>query len=149
MDKGSLRNLIKKACELNRKFSEPELALIAVQILNGLSYLHLVAKQAHLDIKPENILVNSEGLMKLTDFGISRDFSTSKDFMKTFIGTLQYMSPERMESQKYNYLSDMWSFGLLMMELALLKYPFLEGRKAKEYIHLYQFIKSNHGNFCV
>ena len=97
MDRGSLRDIMTKTRQKNYKFKESELALIAIQILNGLSYLHIVAKQAHLDIKPENILINSDGLLKLTDFGISKDFSTSQDFMKTFLGTLQYMSPERME----------------------------------------------------
>ena len=55
----------------------------------------MVAKQAHLDIKPENILINSHGFVKLSDFGISRSFDESQHFMKTFVGTMNYMSPER------------------------------------------------------
>jgi len=91
MDKGSLRDLIKKRLIL----SEGIVALVAVQVLSGLSYLHNVARQAHLDIKPENILINSQGLVKLSDFGISRDFEDSHILMKTVMGTMTYMSPER------------------------------------------------------
>ena len=91
MDKGSLKDVIKKKV----RPTESVLCLIAVQILNGLSYLHTVAKQAHLDIKPENILVNSRGYVKLSDFGISKGFEETHNYMKTFIGTMNYMSPER------------------------------------------------------
>lgn len=97
MDRGSLRDLIKKVKEKGLNLEENVLALIAIQILNGLCYLHTVARQVHLDIKPENILVNSDGILKLTDFGISRDFNNSQELMSTFIGTMAYMSPERIE----------------------------------------------------
>lgn len=64
-------------------------------MLSGLAYLHVVAKQAHLDIKPENVLINSRGYVKLSDFGLSRSFEETQHFMKTFVGTMTYMSPER------------------------------------------------------
>jgi len=96
MDKGSLRELIKKNNENKHEIPEHILAMLALQILSGLSYLHIVARRAHLDVKPENILFNFEGDAKLTDFGIAREFNNSQDFMKTFIGTVAYMSPERM-----------------------------------------------------
>lgn len=97
MDNGSLRDFIKKVKKKNYKIPENILALIAIQILNGLCYLHLVAKQAHLDVKPENILINNDGMLKLTDFGISKDFNNSQELMNTFVGTMAYMSPERIE----------------------------------------------------
>lgn len=61
MDCGSLRELMKTAQQKKFCFTESMLALIAVQILGGISFLHVAAKQAHLDIKPENILINSLG----------------------------------------------------------------------------------------
>ena len=101
MDGGSLRDFIKKIKEKKiEKIPEKVLALIAIQILNGLSYLHLVVKQVHLDIKPENILINKDGILKLTDFGISKDFNSSQELMNTFVGTMAYMSPERIEVKK-------------------------------------------------
>lgn len=62
-----------------------------MQILCGLSYLHSV-NMIHRDIKPANILINSKGEVKITDFGISKEFSDD-DFSKTFVGTTSYMSP--------------------------------------------------------
>jgi serine/threonine protein kinase len=63
--------------------------------LHGLDYLHKQKKLIHRDIKPSNILVNSEGLVKISDFGVSGQLMNSKDQRNTWIGTVTYMSPER------------------------------------------------------
>jgi len=59
--------------------------------LYGLGYL-VYERRLHRDIKPQNILVNTSGQVKLTDFGISRELSTAV-LAKTFIGSFKYMSP--------------------------------------------------------
>jgi serine/threonine protein kinase len=61
------------------------------QILQGLLYLHKVKHQIHRDLKPGNVLINTEGLVKLTDFGIARTLETSAGFCSTFVGTKTYM----------------------------------------------------------
>lgn len=119
MDRGSIRDLSKNS----KKISEENLSIIALQALNGLCYLHMVARRAHLDIKPENLLLNSKGEVKISDFGIAREFNSSQEFMKTFIGTYAYMSPERMSNQNYNHTSDIWSLGVTLIELATGEYP--------------------------
>lgn len=58
-------------------------------------YLHIVGKQVHRDIKPGNILMNSKGEVKLTDFGISKELDETSQLCSTFLGTKAYMSPER------------------------------------------------------
>lgn len=76
----------------------------------------------HRDIKPSNILVNSRGNIKLCDFGVSGELVNS--IADTFVGTSTYMAPERIQGGKYTVKSDVWSFGLTMMELALGHFPF-------------------------
>lgn len=139
MDRGSLRDIITIIQKKNIKVPEEIIAMITLQILNGLAFLHSVTRQVHLDIKPENILYNSKGMVKLTDFGISRDFEQSQEFMKTVVGTISYMSPERLAAQKYNAKSDIWSLGITVIELATGEYPL---EKSNSYIQLYQYLKT-------
>lgn len=81
----------------------------------------------HRDIKPDNILINRKGMVKLTDFGISKQL-TGEDtgLAKTFVGTLTYMSPERMQGEKYTYTGDIWSLGIVIVELMTGRFPFKE-----------------------
>lgn len=94
------------------------------QILKGLHYLHRVKHTMHRDIKPDNVLLNSRGEVKLSDFGICSELANTSALALTFIGTLSYMSPERMEHSTYNYSADLWSFGLVLYELASGRYPY-------------------------
>jgi serine/threonine protein kinase len=73
MDAGSLENIIKiyNLAQIKPRINENILAKIALQILCGLSYLH-TSNQLHRDVKPANILINSKGEVKLTDFGICK-----------------------------------------------------------------------------
>ncbi|KAE9377944.1 kinase-like protein [Stipitochalara longipes BDJ] len=98
------------------------LGKIAEATLGGLTYLYTKHHIMHRDIKPSNILVNSKGQIKLCDFGVSGELVNS--VADTFVGTSTYMAPERIQGQKYTVKSDVWSFGLAIMELAIGKFPF-------------------------
>lgn len=125
MDLGSLDKVIEKIKNIPPPSTpEPILAKIAQEILQGLLYLHKVKHQIHRDIKPGNILINSEGLVKLTDFGISRTVENTSGFSETFVGTKSYMSPERFKGDEYSFDSDIWSFGLILYELAMGTFPY-------------------------
>jgi len=73
MDAGSLENIIKiyNLAQVKHYIDEHILVKIALQILCGLSYLHS-NNQLHRDVKPANVLINTKGEVKLTDFGISK-----------------------------------------------------------------------------
>jgi len=98
------------------------LGKIAEATLGGLTYLYTKHHIMHRDIKPSNILVNSKGFIKLCDFGVSGELVNS--IADTFVGTSTYMAPERIQGEKYTVKSDVWSFGLSIMELAIGKFPF-------------------------
>ncbi|KAI2630017.1 kinase-like domain-containing protein [Xylaria nigripes] len=98
------------------------LGKIAEATLGGLTYLYSKLHIMHRDIKPSNILTNSKGHIKLCDFGVSGELVNS--IAVTFVGTSTYMAPERIQGEKYTVKSDVWSFGLTIMELAIGKFPF-------------------------
>ncbi|KAJ2768914.1 MAP kinase kinase (MEK), partial [Coemansia nantahalensis] len=99
----------------------PVVGRVTFSVLQGLKYLYEDLRVMHRDIKPSNILLNSLGFIKLCDFGISKEMVSS--IANTFVGTASYMSPERMIGGSYTVKSDIWSFGLTLMELVLGRYP--------------------------
>ncbi|TMW56874.1 hypothetical protein Poli38472_006884 [Pythium oligandrum] len=119
MDGGSLENVIHQLGTIPEKV----LGNIAFQILYALSYLK-THKRVHRDIKPPNILLNSRGEIKLSDFGIATELSNSIAMCGTFVGTFRYMSPERFQHKPYGYSSDIWSLGLVLMEAATGVFPY-------------------------
>ena len=121
MDGGSLANVLSQVGPI----PERVLASMAFQILWGLAYLKH-EKRVHRDVKPSNLLINSNGEVKVTDFGVSAELQSSIAMCGTFVGTFKYMSPERIQNLPYTYSSDIWSFGLVIMECATGIYPFHE-----------------------
>ena len=139
MDMGNLKNMIKSYKKEKKKIPEKKIKKIIEQILHGLAFIHLVNYQVHLDIKPENILLNSKNVAKISDFGIAKFLDHTKDIAKTFMGTFLYMSPERLINLEYSNNADIWSLGIILYEMCLLEYPF---KNCKSYIDLVQFFKS-------
>ncbi len=119
MDMGSLDQVIAKYGPI----PERVLAAMTFQVLWGLAYLKY-EHRLHRDIKPQNILLNSDGQVKLTDFGIARELENSIGKAMTIVGTFKYMSPERILGEPYTYSSDVWSLGLVLLECATGKYPY-------------------------
>nr|BBF89599.1 putative mitogen-activated protein kinase kinase 1 [Oryza glaberrima] len=120
MDSGSLSDFLKTV----KTIPEPYLAAICKQVLKGLMYLHHEKHIIHRDLKPSNILINHMGEVKISDFGVSAIIASSSAQRDTFTGTYNYMAPERISGQKYGYMSDIWSLGLVMLELATGEFPY-------------------------
>jgi mitogen-activated protein kinase kinase 3 len=131
MDGGSLQDIVETGgCK-----SESVLASISYRVLKGLAFLHST-HQLHRDIKPSNLLINHFGEVKISDFGIVREMENSMAKATTFVGTLTYMSPERIASEEYTYNSDVWSFGLSIMTCALGKFPYASKGGYWELLHM-------------
>lgn len=120
MDGGSLADIIR----IQKCIPEAVLSSMVKELLHGLNYLHGVRHLVHRDIKPANLLVNLKGEAKITDFGISAGLENSMAVCATFVGTVTYMSPERIRNEIYSYPADIWSLGLALFECSTGEFPY-------------------------
>ncbi|KAE9621248.1 hypothetical protein Lal_00023671 [Lupinus albus] len=113
--------------------NEQNLADLSRQILSGLAYLHR-RYIVHRDIKPSNLLINSSKQVKIADFGVGRILNQTMDPCNSAVGTIAYMSPERINTDINNgqydaYAGDIWSFGVSILEFYMGRFPFAVGRQ--------------------
>ena len=110
---------------------EPVLGALALPVLHGLVYMHREKHLIHRDIKPSNLLVDSCGNVKIADFGVSGELHETLAKCASWVGTVHYMSPERIQGNAYSYDSDVWSFGITLLELATAGFPYPHERQGK------------------
>ncbi|KAJ2449211.1 Protein kinase of the Mitotic Exit Network [Coemansia sp. RSA 2424] len=112
---GSLQNILRKFS----KFPENLVGVYVAQILDGLSYLHSNAI-LHRDIKPGNILLVKEGVVKLADFGVAR----IQNGLDTVVGSPYWIAPEVLQLKGATSASDIWSLGCTIVQLVDGKAPY-------------------------
>jgi serine/threonine-protein kinase len=95
----------------------------ARQILGALSFAHRNGI-VHRDIKPHNIVVGSDGRLKVTDFGIARSGTSQMTEAGSIVGTAQYLSPEQARGAPVDPRSDLYSLGIVLYEMLTGKVPF-------------------------
>jgi len=123
----TLKKLIKKRGAL----SVPEAIDIMLQLTSGLAHAH-DAYIIHRDIKPQNILIMDDGLVKITDFGIAMAMnSTQLTQTNSVMGSVHYLPPEQATGTGSTIKSDIYSLGILLYELLSGKIPF-KGENAVE-----------------
>ncbi|XP_050367774.1 mitogen-activated protein kinase kinase 6 isoform X1 [Argentina anserina] len=138
MDRGSLADVIRQI----KTILEPYLAVVCKQVLQGLVYLHNERHVIHRDIKPSNLLVNHKGEVKITDFGVSASLASSMGQRDTFVGTYNYMSPERIKGGTYDYSSDIWSLGMVILECAIGRFPYMQSEDEQSWPSFYELLEA-------
>jgi serine/threonine protein kinase len=104
-------------------FTESDARLLFKDILEGLCYLHEIAGVAHLDLKLENVMIDSNSHARIIDFGLARPVnSLGKTNLKC--GSHPYCSPEMLSGQIVTSKTDIWSLGVLLYGLVVGHFPF-------------------------
>ncbi|KAI9288605.1 kinase-like domain-containing protein [Umbelopsis sp. AD052] len=96
--------------------NEHQIAYIIRSVLLALNHLHSLGR-IHRDVRADNILLSSEGMVKLADFGHSAQLTTTAPSRNSIVGTTFWMAPEVIRGDNYDTAADIWSLGALLFEL--------------------------------
>ncbi|MCJ1361074.1 serine/threonine protein kinase psk1 [Acarospora aff. strigata] len=119
---------------LERMFSETTAAFYMAEMVLALAHLHQTVGVVYRDLKPENCLLDSEGHLLLTDFGLSKvalDGDDRAHHCNSILGTIEYMAPEVIQGLTYGTAVDWWSLGALGYDLLTGAPPFAANNHAK------------------
>lgn len=119
----TLRDILK----MNGALSQRDAEQVMLGVLNALEYSHRMGI-IHRDIKPGNIMISEQGLVKVMDFGIARaldDSATTMTQSQGVVGTAQYLSPEQARGEQVDMRSDLYSAGCVLYEMLTGRPPFI------------------------
>lgn len=119
----TLRDILK----MNGALSQRDAEQVMLGVLNALEYSHRMGI-IHRDIKPGNIMISEQGMVKVMDFGIARaldDSATTMTQSRGVVGTAQYLSPEQARGEQVDMRSDLYSAGCVLYEMLTGRPPFI------------------------
>ncbi|XP_048857321.1 rhodopsin kinase GRK1b [Brienomyrus brachyistius] len=123
MNGGDLRYHMYNVDEKNPGFSETRACFYTAQIICGLEHLHQ-HRIVYRDLKPENVLLDDAGHVRLSDLGLAIELPPDKHKTKGYAGTPGFMAPELLQNQEYDYSVDYFTLGVTLFEMIAAKGPF-------------------------
>ena len=115
---------LKRMIRMSRELSVGTSVAIARQICEGLAESHRLGV-VHRDLKPQNIMIDNDGNVKIMDFGIARSlFSKGVTLTGVLVGTPDYMSPEQAEASDVDLRTDIYALGVILYEMVTGQVPF-------------------------
>lgn len=126
---------LKKALDdRKRGFDGPSTRSYLFQLLRGIAYCHQ-HRVLHRDLKPQNLLLNRDGVLKIADFGLARSFGIPVKSYTHEVVTLWYRPPDvLMGSRKYSTQVDIWSIGCIFAEM-ITSNPLFPGSNDQDQLH--------------
>ncbi|XP_034991277.1 rhodopsin kinase GRK1 [Zootoca vivipara] len=123
MNGGDLRYHVYNVDEKNPGFSESRAIFYTAQIICGLEHLHQ-NRIIYRDLKPENVLLDDAGHVRLSDLGLAVELAEGKDKTKGYAGTPGFMAPELLKGEEYDSSVDYFTLGVTLFEMVAAKGPF-------------------------
>ncbi|XP_051542319.1 rhodopsin kinase GRK1b [Myxocyprinus asiaticus] len=123
MNGGDLRFHMYNVDEKNPGFNEVRACFYTAQIICGLEHLHQ-HRIVYRDLKPENVLLDDAGHVRLSDLGLAVEIPPGKDRTQGYAGTPGFMAPELLQKKEYDYTVDYFTLGVTLYEMVAAKGPF-------------------------